>query len=146
MKPISFEQQIFKLTQNDNNENGLPLSRRVPLKDIILKISWKPFKIATPFSMKAYYFDNGADNVQINYSTYLFTSPVQYLFLGRQQQEYYKDNFCRYISFKSETPESIEINIAAYEFDDEDERETFLIRKEVDNPKDGTFPTYADAL
>lgn len=147
MQSVSLELREFTTAPNEN-EQGLSLNQRVLLKDIIIKLIRKP-PVGEPFRVTVYYIDGAAPVAQINYTTFVQEVPFQHIFLSRTQAEHFKKLYCNFILFKFLNPakdKSTLLNIAAYKFDDENERESFLQRIEHNKPHDGTFPDYGDAL
>lgn len=153
MQSISFEQQKFILNAKKEGFNGLSLSSIVPVWNIIIETRWNPVKIKSIFRIEVDYFMGAEKIVTMNYSTFYHTSPIQQLFLAPIQAEKYKDKKCNYLYFRyfpvnteKDLNDPIEMNIAAYQFENNEERNIFISRRQNNNPSNGLFPDHGDAF
>lgn len=145
MKPISLEFKEFSTKPAE--KEGLSLNKRILLKDIIIKIERRTPN-TDPIRMEVEFMDGSSISGRVSYATFFQTVPFQFLFLDRKQAKYFEEKYSNYVSFKftnSDADNGINVNLAAYEFDDEKEREIFLWRLEHERVRDGSFPDHADA-
>lgn len=145
MTPIAPE---LKLTTDPTNVKGIMLGEPTKVSHIVIQAIWDLEKIKSNFILITTYTNNENGKIMIRYSKQSFDKPIMTMFLDEHASNDNKNFICNHIGFSFTFPTNIphdeinEIKILIKKFDDDNERESYLVR----SPGSGDLPEHKDRL
>ena len=142
----------FKLSSKPDSVKGAMLDTPTKVSHIVLNVSWNLEQIKDKFILEVSYSNKENNNLNIRYSKFEFSQPMQILFLNRKAGDENSDFICNHIWFSFIFPTNLpqgefsEIKIMFDKFEDDAERESYLCRSEESGLTSDDFPTYKDCL
>lgn len=121
----------LKLTNEPDNIKGIMLSEPTKVSDIVIQANWDLEKIKSNFILIAQYSNKDGKKLSVRFNKPTFNSPRLTAFLGRRLGDKNSNFICNHVGFLFTFPTNItlnEINISIERFDNDSERESYLIR------------------